>query len=152
MPSTSKQETTMKSAISALLITGALVCGNALAAEHEVKMLNKGADGNFVFDPGYLKAAKGDTVKFVPVDMAHMPQSEVTPGAAWKGEMGKPLTVTLADEGVHVYSCLPHKALGMVGVIQVGKPGNLDAAKTAAAGMKIAQNKDRLDKYLAQVK
>lgn len=28
----------------------------------------------------------------------------------------------------------------------------LDVAKTAAAGMKIAQHKDRLDKYLAQVK
>lgn len=116
-----------------------------MAAEHEVKMLNKGADGNSVFEPGYLKAAKGDTVKFVPVDMAHQPQSEVVPGgAAWKGEMSKPFTVTLDAEGVYAYSCLPHKALGMVGVIQVGKPGNLDAAKTAAAGMKIAQNKDRL--------
>lgn len=131
----------------------ALVSGSTLAAEHEVKMLNKGADGNFVFDPGYLKAAKGDTVKFVPVDMAHQPQSEVAPaGAAWKGEMGKPFTVTLASEGVYVYSCLPHKALGMLGVIQVGAPSNLAAAKEAAAGMKIAQNKDRLDKYLAQVK
>lgn len=133
----------------------ALAAANATAAEHEVKMLNKGADGNFVFEPGYLKAAKGDTVKFVPVDMAHQPQSEVTPGGgAWKGEMGKPLTVTLDAEGVYVYSCVPHKPLGMVGVIQAGAPVNLDAAKTAAAGMKmkIAQNKDRLDKYLAQVK
>lgn len=143
----------MKPILSTVFLTGLLACGNAMAAEHEVKMLNKGADGNFVFEPGYLKAAKGDTVKFVPVDMAHMPQSEVTPGgAAWKGEMSKPFTITLTDEGVYVYSCLPHKALGMAGVIQVGKPGNLEAAKTAVSGMKIAQNKDRLEKYLAQVK
>lgn len=131
----------------------ALASGNALAAEHEVKMLNKGADGNFVFEPGYLKAAKGDTVKFVPVDMTHQPQSEVAPaGATWKGEMNKPFTVTLPSEGVYVYSCLPHKTMGMVGVIQAGAPVNLAAAKEAAAGIKIAQNKDRLDKYLAQVK
>ncbi|MFZ5595295.1 MAG: pseudoazurin [Pseudomonadota bacterium] len=131
----------------------ALASGNALAAEHEVKMLNKGADGNFIFEPGYLKAAKGDTVKFVPVDMTHQPQSEVAPaGVAWKGEMNKPFTVTLASEGVYVYSCLPHKTMGMVGVIQAGAPVNLAAAKEAAAGIKIAQNKDRLDKYLAQVK
>lgn len=143
----------MKTVISALWLAGILACGNAVAAEHEIKMLNKGADGNFVFEPGYLKAAKGDTVKFTPVDMAHMPQSEVTPGAAaWKGEMSKPFTITLTDEGVYVYSCLPHKALGMLGVIQVGAAGNLEAARKAVSGMKIAQNKDRVEKYLAQVK
>jgi len=142
-----------KTIISTSLIAGMLLCGTALAAEYEVKMLNKGADGVFVFEPGFLKIARGDTVNFLPIDMAHMPKSEVTPdGSSWKGEMNKPFSVTLTEEGVFIYSCLPHKMLGMVGVIQVGEAVNLAAAKKAAAGIKIAQNKERLDKYLAQVK
>lgn len=141
-----------KTVMTTLFITGMMVFGAILAAEHEVKMLNKGADGVFVFEPGYLKVAVGDTVNFTPVDMAHMPQSEVTPdGSSWKGEMNKPFSVTLTAEGVFIYSCLPHKPLGMLGVIQVGAPVNLDAAKAAASEMKIAQNKERLDKYLSQV-
>ncbi len=141
-----------KKVIPTLFLAGMLVCGTTMAAEHEVKMLNKGADGNFVFEPGFLKIAKGDTVNFVPVDMAHMPQTEVTPdGGSWKGVMNKPFSVTLTEEGVVIYSCLPHKMLGMVGVIQVGEAVNLAAAKEAAAGMTMAKNKDRLAKYLALV-
>lgn len=142
-----------KTVISTLFIVGMWVCGTTLAAEHEIKMLNKGADGSFVFEPGFLKVAKGDTINFNPVDMAHMPQSEVTPdGSSWKGDMNKPFSVTLTEEGVVIYSCLPHKMLGMVGVIQVGEAVNLAAAKEAAAAMAMmAKNKDRLDNYLAQV-
>ncbi|VAW83698.1 Pseudoazurin [hydrothermal vent metagenome] len=142
-----------KTVISTLFIVGMWMCGTTLAAEHEIKMLNKGADGSFVFEPGFLKVAKGDTINFNPVDMAHMPQSEVTPdGSSWKGDMNKPFSVTLTEEGVVIYSCLPHKMLGMVGVIQVGEAVNLAAAKEAAAAMAMmAKNKDRLDNYLAQV-
>lgn len=142
-----------KTAVSTLFIASIFAYGASLAAEHEVKMLNTGADGNFVFEPGYLKVAKGDTVNFLPIDMAHMPKTEVTPdGGTWKGEMNRPFSVTLTEEGIIIYSCLPHKMLGMVGVIQVGEAVNLAAAREAVAGIKIAQNKDRLDKYLAQVK
>ncbi len=141
-----------KTVISTLFVTSLWACGAALAAEHEIKMLNKGIDGIFVFEPGYLKVAKGDTVNFLPIDMAHMPQSEVTPdGSTWKGNINKPFSITLSEEGVFIYSCLPHKALGMVGVIQVGEAVNLAAAKEAAAGIRIAKNKDRLNQYLAKV-
>jgi hypothetical protein len=44
--------------------------------------------------------------------------------------------------------------MAMVGVIQVGNPTNLADAKKGAADLAKAfvMNKDRLDKYLAQVK
>ena len=32
------------------------------AADHVVKMLNNGADGMMVFEPGYLNVVPGDTV------------------------------------------------------------------------------------------
>ena len=45
--------------------------GGACAAEHQVKMLNKGEKGAMVFEPALIKAAPGDTVTFVPTDKSH---------------------------------------------------------------------------------
>ena len=40
-------------------------------SEHEVKMLNSGADGIMAFEPAVIKISKGDTVNFIAVDMSH---------------------------------------------------------------------------------
>ena len=46
---------------------------SAFAAEIEVKMLNKDADGNkMIFEPMLIMAAKGDTVTFLPTEKGHM--------------------------------------------------------------------------------
>jgi pseudoazurin len=131
-------------------------CGQLLAADHEVKMLNAGADGTMVFEPGYLNVAPGDTVKFVPTDAGHNTVSSITPegGTTWKGTIGEEVSVKIDTEGVYVYLCEPHTALAMVGVIQVGKADNLSDAQKAAKELstKFAVSKDRLDKYMAQVK
>lgn len=134
----------------------AMAAGVANAAEHEVKMLNTGKDGTMVFEPGFLKVAKGDTVKFVPTDLGHNSVSTHVPdgGPTWQGEMNKAVSVTLNTEGVYVYLCVPHTVMAMAGVIQVGAPTNLDAAKASAKELssKFVIAKDRLDKYMAQVK
>ncbi|KYG66215.1 pseudoazurin [Bdellovibrio bacteriovorus] len=126
------------------------------AATHEIKMLNNGKEGIMVFEPAYLKAAKGDTIKFIPTDAAHDVASVTIPkGAkAFKGEVGKPVTVKVTEEGVYVYECKSHLPMAMVGVIQVGAATNLADAKKGATDLAKAfvMNKDRLDKYLAQVK
>ena len=38
-------------------------------------------------------------------------------------------TVTLDKEGVYGVKCSPHYGMGMVALIEVGKPVNLDEAK-----------------------
>ncbi len=48
-----------------------VVAAPALAAEIEVKMLNKGAEGPMVFEPALLKIAPGDVVKFLPTNKGH---------------------------------------------------------------------------------
>lgn len=133
-----------------------LAVGSVNAAEFEVKMLNAGADGSMVFEPGYIKVAPGDTVKFIPTDAGHNASSVVTPdgGVSWKGAIGEEVVVTMDKEGVYVYVCDPHSMMAMVGVIQVGGADNLAAATEASKALsaKFVMSKDRLDGYLAQVK
>ncbi len=140
----------------AVTVALAMTSFSIRAADHTVEMLNNGEQGVMVFSPGYLKVAPGDTVTFKPTDPAHNSQSVLVPdgGAEWKGEISKAVTVTLDEPGVYIYECQPHVALAMVGVIQVGEPGNLDAAKKKAEEMAatFATNKDRLNGYLSQVK
>lgn len=137
---------------SLLVLAGA----TSQAATHEIKMLNNGKDGIMVFEPGYVKAVKGDTIKFVPTDAAHDVTSVTIPKGAkpFKGEVGKAVTVKVTQDGVYLYECKSHLPMAMVGVIQVGPPTNLADAKKGAADLAKAfvMNKDRLDKYLAQVK
>jgi len=127
----------------------------ALAAEHIVEMKNAGKDGSMVFEPGYLEANPGDTVKFVLAAPAHNSVSVAVPEGAqsWSGEMNQEITVTLSEEGVYVYKCTPHAPLNMAGVIKVGSPTNYDAAKAAVEQLTAAAaiNKDRLTGYFSNV-
>lgn len=138
-----------------IAITMAAVA-TAQAAQHEIKMLNSGKEGMMVFEPAFLKVNKGDTVKFVPTDTSHDVSSlEIPKGAkAWSGQVDKAVTTKIEKDGVYLYQCKNHIAMAMVGIIQVGKPDNLDAVKKAAKDIspKFVMNKERLDKYISQVK
>lgn len=135
----------------------ALAATAAQAAEFTVQMKNAGTDGPMVFEPAVVKVAVGDTVHFVPSDMAHNSESVdglVPSGAAtWKGGMNQKVSVTVDKEGVYVYQCNPHAIMAMVGVIVAGEPTNLEEVKANAASLnaKFVVNKDRLDKYLSQI-
>lgn len=119
----------------ALLAAGALlaVAGSARAADHEVKLLNRGDHGMMVFQPNFVQAEPGDTIHFVAVDKIHNAESikgMIPDGAQpFKGKMGQDLTVTLTKEGVYGVRCAPHYSLGMVALIVVGKPVNLKQAE-----------------------
>ena len=117
----------------AAIVLGIAFAGGASAAEFEVKMLNKGAKGAMVFEPDFLKIAPGDTVHFVAVDKGHdaLTMAGMIPEGAepFEGKLNEDLTVTLTVPGVYGVKCKPHYAMGMVALIVVGDPVNLDAAK-----------------------
>lgn len=110
-----------------------MAAGAAEAADHQVQMLNKGEKGPMVFQPDLVVAAPGDTVTFVPTDKGHDAASidgMIPDGAQpFKGEIGKAITVTLDKEGVYGVKCVPHYGMGMVALVVVGKPVNLDQAE-----------------------
>jgi len=120
----------------AAALTAGLAAVPAFAADHEVKMLNRGAAGVMVFEPAFLEVQPGDSVTFVPTDRSHNAESidgMLPAGAeAFKGAMNKAVTVTFEAEGIYGYKCKPHVAMGMVGVVVVGDPsGNLAEAAQA---------------------
>ena len=127
------------SCLAALALTAMLIAGSmdaASAAEHEIKMMDHGADGMMGFDPQLLKIAPGDSVHFIAADKDH--NAETIPGMIPQGAkpfssgVGQDLTVSFTVPGVYGYRCTPHGALGMVGLIVVGAPVNENTAKEAS--------------------
>ena len=136
-----------------------LISSFVIAENFDVKMVNADASGQvMIFDPPFVKANVGDTVTFLPTDMMHNSQSvpNLIPSSAnsWNGAMNEKIIVELNAEGVYVYQCTPHIALGMIGVIQVGNPINIDNIKNSLSSLEsmIVMNKERVKQYLAQVK
>ena len=108
--------------------------GAASAAEHVVKMVNDNGKGDFMaFEPSFVTAAPGDTVKFVVVDAGHNAETlpEIWPeGAApFKGDFSKDVVLTVEKDGVYGVKCLPHYGMGMMALIVAGKPVSADQVK-----------------------
>ena len=134
---------------SALLATAMLApLGlSASAADIVINLLNKGADGTvMVFEPGFVRAAVGDTIKFMPVDKGHFVQGLP---AMWpegvadvKGKVSEEFDVKVDKEGFYAFKCAPHYAMGMVALVQVGNAPVTDAIKAikvpGPAGKRIA--------------
>ena len=133
-----------------------LMAGGALAAEVEVKMLNKGVEGAMVFEPAMVKVAPGDTVKFVATDKGHnaetikgMLPADATP---FLGKNGEDVAVTFDKPGIYGVKCLPHYGMGMVAMVVVGTPDNVDAAKAVPQPGKAKQVMAGLFEKLATTK
>ncbi|WP_299723459.1 pseudoazurin [uncultured Tateyamaria sp.] len=109
----------------ASLALASLVGSAGFAETFEVQMLNKGSDGErMVFEPAFIQAAPGDTIKFIAADKGH--NAEISKGMlpdgadAFKGKINEEIEVTLTEEGVYGVICKPHFAMGMVMTIAVG--------------------------------
>lgn len=141
--------------ICGLALTFLLALPPAMAADHQVKMLNSGQEGIMVFEPPVVHASVGDTVTFVPENSSHSVQSYVIPQGAtpWKSKMDETWTVKPDKEGVYLYYCPPHLMMSMIGIVQVGNATNFDEVTAKAAKLKpeLVMNAERLDKYMAGI-
>ncbi len=127
----------MKKILQTSLLASAVLASASLSAfaeDHIVNLLNKGADGTMmVFEPAFVRAAVGDTIKFMPVDKGHFVQNLP---ALWpegvpevKGQINQELDVKLDKEGLYAFKCAPHFPMGMVALVQVGNAPVTDAVK-----------------------
>ncbi|WP_395774162.1 pseudoazurin [Agrobacterium pusense] len=139
----------------ASLVIAGLFAFPALSAEIEVKMLNKGSDGQaMVFEPATAKAAVGDVITFIPVDKGHdaaAVKDMIPEGVSeFKGKMNEAVKLTVEKEGAYVVKCTPHLGMGMVALVVVGDavPANLDAVKSGKLPKKA---RDRLNEEIARL-
>ncbi|WP_253341712.1 pseudoazurin [Sphingobium sp. OAS761] len=134
------------------LLAAPLPCA---AKEIIVHMKNQGAEGAMVFEPGYVKAAVGDTIRFMPTNPSHNAETIATmlPTGATptKGAMNQEMKLTVSKPGLYGVKCMPHYSMGMVALVQVGKisPADLAAAKAVKLPPFAAK---RMTAYLAKVK
>ncbi|WAB99969.1 pseudoazurin [Pseudomonas putida] len=134
-----------------LLLASAVLPHAALAEVHEVKMLNRGAAGSMIYEPDHLRIAAGDTVRFVPTQSGHNAAS--LPGLlpegamAFKSKLNQPFEQTFTVAGVYGIHCIPHLAMGMVMLIQVGdaRLTELPAALPARARTRLAAQLQQLE-------
>jgi pseudoazurin len=99
--------------------------GAAAADEIEVKMLNNNGKGKFMlFEPEFIKAKVGDTIKFIPTNKGH--NAEAIP-AIWpegagefKGDLNQEAVLKIEKPGVYGIKCLPHYPMGMIALIVAG--------------------------------
>lgn len=128
--------------------------GSAASAEtHEVKMLNKGADGErMVFEPAFVQAAPGDSIRFVATDKGHNAEvnKDMLPAGAeaFAGKINEEYEVTLNVEGVYGVICKPHFAMGMVMTIAVG---DVEAPADFLAGRVPPKAKERFEAQLGNL-
>ena len=124
------------------------------SAEIEVKMLNKGSDGQkMVFEPALIVANVGDIVTFLPTNKGHMAASTkgMLPDGAdkFKGKTNKPISYTVTAEGLYGVRCTPHYANGMVAIIAVGSSLEPDSF---LKGIKVSKKaKVRFEDILSQL-
>lgn len=131
------------------LLLAALAIASASASETKtvtVKMLNSGSAGMMVFEPAFIQVNPGDTIEFVPTNPGHNAESitSIMPAGAapFKGNMSQPLAVKFTKVGLYGVECLPHFALGMVALVQVGnRSPNIGQARVEAAKLPVLARK-----------
>ena len=140
-------------AVAVAAVSAMLFAHAASAVQYEVRMLDKGAAGAFVFEPSLLKINAGDSIRFIAADKNHQVgniRNMIPAGATpFMSRRNEDFTVTFTVPGVYAYDCFTHHSLGMVGLIVVGNnTSNLAALK---AGEVDPVAKRRFDAMIAQI-
>ena len=122
-----------------LALISMFVMGSIEVSAQQIHIINAEAR---IFNPDIIYVKPGDNVRFVnmtshdavSINQVPLPDGQVFEGMlpegaeGWKSKMGNDFTLQLDIEGVYPFVCIPHIGFGMVGVIVVGEPVNIDTA------------------------
>jgi len=90
------------------------------------------------YDPVVLKINPGDSVSWTNMSghNVHFEEGNIPEGAeTWQSPLGNDVNRTFDKEGLYLYKCDPHFALGMVGALIVGTPDNVAEVEQNTKGM-----------------
>lgn len=131
-----------------MILAATLFAGAAQADEIVVHMLNRSDAGAMVFEPDFIVANIGDTVRFVPTDRSH--NAETIEGFLPEGvemvvgAMNEEMVLEITADGLYGIRCKPHFGMGMVALISVGEPTNLEAIEDVSLPRKAQEHFDAL--------
>ena len=127
-----------------------LVSAQAFAADMEIEMLNKDAEGNkMVYSEEIARVDVGDTITWLPTTKGHNVEMIASPNdMKLKSKNSKKVSVTFEEPGIYTTGAL-HIEVGMIGLVVVGgDTSNKDQiAKAKAKG----KSKKKLKKLLAEL-
>ena len=95
-----------------------------------MKSLDRSSTGFFVFSPDFVRIMPGDAIDFVASNKGHQVHS--VPGMIPEGaqpfdaKMSEDIKVTFTMSGVYEIACRPHTTMGMIGIVLVGDPININ--------------------------
>lgn len=138
----------------AMMVVMAVALTPAHAAGASVEMLNKLGSERFVYSPSIVQVEPGDAVQFLATDKGHNAVSidGMFPEGAEpvKVPFNRDAEITFVEQGVYAIKCTPHVGLGMVTLIVVGEPQNLETVRSAA-GKLPPKARDRVLEMLSKV-
>ena len=106
-----------------------------IAADTTIEMHNKIGKESMVYSKKIVKINVGDTVFWKSVDKGHnvefIKKRGVPAGVKkFKSKVSKDAKYTFKIPGIYAYWCTPHKNMGMIGFVIVGRNlGNLESIK-----------------------
>ena len=121
------------------------------AADMEIEMLNKDAEGNrMVFSEELARVDVGDTITWVPTSKGHNVEIVSSPNKMkFKSKNNKKVKITFETPGIYYYICTPHKGMGMIGLVVVG--GDVSNKAQIAKAKAVGKSKKKLKKLLDQL-
>ena len=123
----------------------------AFAADMQIEMLNKDANGNkMVYSEEIARINAGDTITWVPTSKGHNVEMMASPNKMkFKSKNGKEAKITFEEPGIYYYWCTPHKGMGMIGLVVVSEDTyNKDQIAKAKA---MGKSKKKLKKLLGEL-
>ena len=129
----------------------ALLSTPSFAADMSIEMLNKDSNGNkMVYSQEIVNIDVGDTVTWLPTSKGHNVEMIASPnGMKLKSKNGKEVKIAFDTPGIYYYWCTPHKGMGMIGLVVVGRDlSNIDDIASAKA---VGKSKKKLKSLLASL-
>ena len=104
----------------------------AVAENFSIDMLNKLGKERMLYSKKIISVKIKDKITWKSVDKGHNVEFIGVPKGAskYKSKISKDAKYMFTKPGIYLYQCTPHKAMGMIGLVIVGKDkNNLDKIK-----------------------
>ena len=131
-----------------IMVIFSFVSSNAIAETFTIEMLNKLGKERMVYSEKIISINTNDESLWKSKDKGHNVELIGMPTGAnkYKSKISKDASYKFEKPGIYLYQCTPHKAMGMIGLVVVGKDKtNLDKIKKVKV---YGKSKKLLKKFL----